>query len=151
MIHSPIHKALSLFVNHEVQSLLIGGQACILYGAAEFSRDIDLAVLISPENLKCLQDVLSELEAVQTYVPSLSEEMLRKGHACHFKCKREDVKDLRIDIMGVMRGAVSFHDLWENRSEIDIPEIGHVALIGLQDLVRIKKTQRDNWKYYYQH
>ena len=28
-----------------------GGQACVLYGAAEYSRDLDLAVLATPEAL----------------------------------------------------------------------------------------------------
>ena len=37
---------------HGVQALLMGGQACVLYGAAEFSRDADFAVLASPENLE---------------------------------------------------------------------------------------------------
>ena len=27
---------------HRVRALLMGGQACVLYGAAEFSRDTDL-------------------------------------------------------------------------------------------------------------
>jgi len=30
---------------HHVQCLLMGGQACVFYGAAEFSRDTDLAIL----------------------------------------------------------------------------------------------------------
>jgi hypothetical protein len=29
----------------------MGGQACVLYGAAEFSRDLDLALLPDPDNL----------------------------------------------------------------------------------------------------
>jgi len=29
----------------------MGGQACVLYGAAEFSRDLDLALLPDPANL----------------------------------------------------------------------------------------------------
>jgi hypothetical protein len=36
---------------HRVRALLMGGQACVLYGAAEFSRDIDLAILTDPDNL----------------------------------------------------------------------------------------------------
>jgi hypothetical protein len=27
---------------HQVRALLMGGQACVFYGAAEFSRDTDL-------------------------------------------------------------------------------------------------------------
>lgn len=36
---SPIPKVLSSMRAHSVGSLLMGGQACVLYGAAEFSRD----------------------------------------------------------------------------------------------------------------
>jgi hypothetical protein len=47
---SPIGKVLSTFRKNRVRALLMGGQACIVYGAAEFSRDVDLAVLASPNN-----------------------------------------------------------------------------------------------------
>ena len=56
---SPIPKALSTFLKCKVQSLLMGGQACILYGAAEFSRDIDLAVMVSYHNLENLKSIIS--------------------------------------------------------------------------------------------
>jgi hypothetical protein len=35
---------------HQVRVLLMGGQACVFYGAAEFSRDIDFAILTGAEN-----------------------------------------------------------------------------------------------------
>ncbi len=39
----------------QVHALLMGGQACVFYGAAEFSRDTDIAVLAEPDNLDRLQ------------------------------------------------------------------------------------------------
>ena len=36
---------------HQVHALLMGGQACVFYGAAEFSRDTDLLILADPANL----------------------------------------------------------------------------------------------------
>ncbi|MEW6006729.1 MAG: hypothetical protein AB1595_01030 [bacterium] len=99
MIQSPIPKALFTLLKHRVNALLIGGQACILYGGAEFSRDIDLAVMISPENLENLRLALDELGAKRIFVPELGEDVLARGHACHFRCEREDVKGLRIDII----------------------------------------------------
>lgn len=143
MSRSPIHKVLSTFLKHNIRTLLIGGQACIVYGAAEFSRDIDLAVMISKENLENIRRALSDLEAEQVYVPALSEEVLMKGHACHYKCSREDVKGLRIDMLGHMRGVDSFPELWKRRKEIELPGIGTIAVIGISDLVKAKKTQRD--------
>ena len=36
---------------HGVHCLLTGGQACVFYGAAEFSRDTDLPLLASPDHV----------------------------------------------------------------------------------------------------
>ncbi len=143
MTLSPIPKALSTFLKHKINALLIGGQACIIYGAAEFSRDIDFAVMVSAQNLDKLKIALNELEAERIFVPDLSEDVLMRGHACHFRCQREDVKGLRIDILGVMRGVASFPELWERREDIELPGIGKVAVMSLPDLVKTKKTQRD--------
>ncbi len=41
---NPIARILSTMRKHRVQSLLMGGLACVLYGVAEFSRDTDLAL-----------------------------------------------------------------------------------------------------------
>jgi len=46
-------------------------------------------------------------------VPPFRAEFLNRGHAVHFRCARDDVRDLRIDVM------------------------------ALPDLVLAKKTQRD--------
>jgi hypothetical protein len=45
---------------HQVRCLLMGGQACVSYGAAEFSRDIDLAILADLDNLIRLRAALRE-------------------------------------------------------------------------------------------
>jgi len=50
-----IHKVLSTMAAQQVQALLMGGQACVFYGAAEFSRDTDFAILANPENLEKLR------------------------------------------------------------------------------------------------
>jgi hypothetical protein len=52
LIPNPITRVLSTLQANGVQALLMGGQACVSYGAAEFSRDLDVALLASPENLE---------------------------------------------------------------------------------------------------
>ncbi len=51
---------------HRVKALLMGGQACVFYGAAEFSRDTDFAILADAANLTRLR------ERLRSYRPSLS-------------------------------------------------------------------------------
>jgi len=63
LTRNPILKVLYTFRKHRVKSLLIRGQACIIYGAAEFSCDSDFVVLCHPANLSRLQLALKELRA----------------------------------------------------------------------------------------
>ncbi len=63
MIPNPILKVLSSMQMHRVQCLLMGGQACVFYGAAEFSRDSDFAILAEPENLGRLSEAMKSLQA----------------------------------------------------------------------------------------
>ena len=55
MIPSRIRKVLSTMAEHRVRALLMGGQACVFYGAAEFSRDTDLLILADDANLERLE------------------------------------------------------------------------------------------------
>jgi len=72
LILNPIPKVLSSIARHNVRALLMGDRACILYGGAEFSRDIDFAILASDENLAQLKICLDELEAEVIAVPNAS-------------------------------------------------------------------------------
>ena len=69
MIPTPIRQVLSTFQSCGVQALLMGGQACVFYGAAQVSKDIDFVVLADPQNLARLQDALGQLQAVRIAIP----------------------------------------------------------------------------------
>ncbi len=40
-MQTPIRQVLLTIQKHQVQALLMGGQACVFYGAAQFSKDVD--------------------------------------------------------------------------------------------------------------
>lgn len=143
MIPNPIHKVLSTFQSCEVRALLMGGQACVFYGAAEFSRDTDFAILADEDNLARLLRALGELQAFVIAVPPLTLDFLRRGHAVHFRCQHPDAAGLRVDVMSRMRGVSEFADLWERRTTLQADDGSIYELMSLPDLVQAKKTQRD--------
>ncbi len=143
MSRSPIRKVLSTIRKHRVRALLMGGPACILYGAAEFTRDVDLAILADEKNLKRLRKALAELRAEPVYFPPLDTNVLQRGHACHFRLNLPAVKGLRLDVMSVLHGCDGFDRLWSRRNRMKLPGVGLVTVLGLADLVQAKKTQRD--------
>jgi len=145
---NPITKVLSVLHGCRVRFLLMGGQACVLYGGSEFSRDTDIALLPEQGNLNNLDMALLELKAENIAVPQLSLEYLLKGHAVHFRCKHPEAMNMRVDIMSVLHNASSFETLWERRTTMELNDGLIVDVISFPDLVAIKKTQRDkDWSH----
>ena len=143
MIPNPIRRVLSSIREHRVRALLMGGQACVLYGAAEFSRDTDLVILADAANLARLRRALAELQAEVIAVPPFQLRHLRRGHAVHFRCLHPDLMRMRVDVMSRLRGVGSFATLWGRRTTVSLPDGFSFDVLSLQDLVRAKKTQRD--------
>jgi len=138
----------------------MGGQACVLYGAAEFSRDTDFAFLANTTNLERLRRALTELRAIEIAVPPFELKYLKRGHAIHFRCWHPEALRLRVDVMSKMRGVDDFAKLWRRRSSIHLPGGTACEAMSLPDLVQAKKTQRDkDWpmirrlmeSHYYEH
>jgi len=143
LIQNPIRKVLSTLREHEIKFLLMGGQACIFYGAAEFSRDTNILLLAETDNIKRLRSALTELQAESIAVPPFDESFLHRGHALHFRCHHPDVERMRIDVMSVLRGVDDFPALWNRRTTITTRDGEIHDLLSLPDLVLAKKTQRD--------
>jgi hypothetical protein len=128
---------------HRVRALLMGGQACVFYGAAEFSRDTDFAILADAANLARLRRALTDLHAEPIAVPPFEMKFLRRGHAVHFRCQHPEALRMRVDVMAKMRGVEPFAKLWRRRTTIELPDKTKCDLLSLPDLVQAKKTQRD--------
>jgi hypothetical protein len=143
LIPNPIRKVLSSMRAHRVRALLMGGQACVFYGAAEFSRDTDFTIFADEKNLARLRKALADLRAEVIAVPPFELKFLRRGHAVHFRCRHPIALRIRVDIMAKMRGVDSFEKLWKRRTTLQLPDGEKCDLLSLPDLVQAKKTQRD--------
>jgi hypothetical protein len=143
LIPNPIRKVLSSMRAHRVRALLMGGQACVFYGGAEFSRDADFAIFASASNLLRLRAALAELQARPIAVPPFELRFLRRGHAVHFRCYHPKAMRMLLDVMSKMRGMERFETLWRRRTTFALPDGSECDLLSLPDLVRAKKTQRD--------
>jgi hypothetical protein len=143
MTRSGLQTVLSVMRRHDVKCLLMGGQACVLYGASEFTKDVDFAVLAEPDNLKRIGLAMEELQAIVIAVPPFSDECLDQGLSVHFRCQAVDVEGFRVDIMTRMRGVDSFQTLWNRRSIILDTHGNEISVLNVRDLVKAKKTQRD--------
>ena len=123
-------------------ALLMGGQACVFYGAAQFSKGIDFLILAEDENFEGLHAALGELKATRIAVPGFDPRVLDRGHAVHYRCKASGVEGLRVDIMTKLRDLPDFSILWDRRTTISELDGQKIDLLSVPDLVNAKKTQR---------
>ncbi len=120
----------------------MGGQACVFYGAAQVSKDVDFLVLAEPENFARLQAALAELQADRIAVPPFDPAALDRGHAVHFRCRAPAAEGLRVDVMTRLRAMPEFEVLWERRTTFVDDNGVEYHLLCIPDLVQAKKTQR---------
>ena len=121
----------------------MGGQACVFYGAAEFSRNSDIVFIADDENWTRLTAAIEELQASCIAIPSFDRKFLDRGHAVHFRCQHPEAKNIRLDIMTRMEGCDDFAALWERRMTLQDSDGSIYEILGIEDLVKAKKTQRD--------
>lgn len=126
-----------------VQALLMGGQACVFYGAAQVSKDVDFVLLASAANYARLHTALDELQARRIAVPKFDPAVLERGHAVHFRCGAAGAEGLRVDVMTKLRDMADFEVLWERRTTFQDDTGAEFNLLSVPDLVRAKKTQRN--------
>lgn len=121
----------------------MGGQACVFYGAAQFSKDIDLVLMAADQNYTRLLAALRELSAKRIAVPPFDPSVLARGHAIHFRCQSGEADGLRVDVMTRLRDLPEFDVLWTRRTTIQDSGGDTFELLAVEDLVQAKKTQRD--------
>lgn len=120
----------------------MGGQACVFYGAAQVSKDIDFVVYASADNFERLLRAFTELNAARIAVPRFDPELLARGHGVHFRCQAAGVEGLRVDVMTQLRGLADFGVLWDRRTSYADATGSEFNMLSVPDLVTAKKTQR---------
>jgi hypothetical protein len=129
------------FERFGVDYLLISGQASILYGAATFSEDVDLWIQPAPANVRRVLGALASRRArVHKLTPPLETRFLRAGHGFHFIVPGRPLP-VYLDLMGKPPRVGSFSACRRSARLLDT-DWGLIAVVGLEDLIALKKTRR---------
>lgn len=130
---------LKLLVHSHVEFVLVGGFAAVLHGCNQTTRDIDICILYSPEQIHLIQDLL------KPYNPRYRMETAKRS----FLDTPEDLtkeQDFHLmtnlgalDIISHVEGVGSYYDLLKNGREIEMYG-GKCHLISVEDLIRCKKA-----------
>ncbi len=134
-------KVTELFARYGVEYLVIGGQAAILHGSPQLTFDTDLCYRRTSDNLDRLARALAEIHPTLRGAPPdlpfiLDARSLALGSNFTFNT---DLGPL--DLLGWVEPLGTYDELIDRAKVCDL-ETARVAVIGLDDLIAIKRHIR---------
>lgn len=126
-----------MLVAHEVEFLVIGGQAEYLFGGSRPTHDVDICYKRDRSNMERLSAGLKELKARLRGAPEdipfiLDGRTIEMGSNFTFKTVLGD-----LDVLGYVEPIGPFEELLKRGEEYQIGEL-RVRTIGLDDLLKVK-------------
>lgn len=126
---------------HNVEFIVIGGQAEYLMGSPRMTFDVDITYRRTPENLERLAQALSEIGVKLRGAPDdlpfrLDAKSLALGANFTFKTPFG-----AFDLLGYVEPIGSFEDV-EKNAEIHRHGAFEIRAIGLEDLIKVKRHIR---------
>lgn len=120
---------IALLAAHEVRFLVVGGYAVAAHGHPRYTGDLDIWILVDPDNARRLVEVLSDFGFGS--VGLTAEDFLATGQVVQL-----GYPPLRIDILTSVDG-IEFAACYPRRVDVPLGDIV-VPFIGLDDLRRNK-------------
>lgn len=117
---------LELLARHDVRYLIIGGLAFVYHARPRYTRDIDLWIESSEENVRRVNAALEEFGSPEALDPRTQNEVLQLGTA-----------PSRIDLLRVVEG-IDFETAWQTRIVSRYGE-SPANWIDLDGLIAIKR------------
>lgn len=113
----------------------------MLYGAAQFSEDIDLWLAPTIANIRAFLVVLKKADAsVYKLTPSLNRSYLLHGHEFHFRLPEEEFQLAYLDFMGCPPRVGPFSSAFRRAPRFQC-DWGNIPVVAISDLVELKKTR----------
>jgi hypothetical protein len=129
------------FDREQLEYLLIGGQATVIYGAADFTQDVDIWVRPDVHNFqKLLQSLASCRARVHKLTPPLTLYWARRGHGFHFLVPARGSR-VPLDVLARPPRVGSFGAA-RKRARMEDTDWGHLPVVAEEDLVLLKRTNR---------
>jgi hypothetical protein len=130
---------LKLLIHSPIDFVLVGGFAAVLHGSNQITRDIDICVIHSPDQIRALQDLLKPFHPVyrkQEQTVSFLEAPKNLSTQQDFHLST----DLGIlDIITHVKGVGDYYDVLRKSETMQL-FAGSCCIISIDDLIKSKKA-----------
>lgn len=134
-----LQSLLKFLVTSSLDFVLVGGFAAVVHGCSQTTRDVDICLVLSPEQILKLREVLAPLHPVHRM-------KLDKPSFLSFPADLAGIKTLHLetdlgvlDIISHVAAVGGYYNVLKNADEIELYG-GRCHLIAIDDLIKCKKA-----------
>lgn len=122
-----------------VEYVIIGGFAAVVHGAAVVTRDVDVCIRLSKENLFALRDALADLHPKHRITPQRLPFELTEADWPRIKNLYLETDWGVIDCLGEVLGIGGYDEVLGWAEELGTP-LGKLKVLTLDGLIRAKEA-----------
>jgi len=133
---------LRTLLENKIDFLIVGGFSAVVHGSSHVTKDLDITMLMSPENINLLRSALKDLDPKHRMDPS---------HKPSFLEEPKDLDGLKniyletnsgiLDVVTLDEDLGSFKDLKSRALTVSL--FGYDCLVlSLDDLIRVKEIMK---------
>jgi len=129
---------LRLLLDAQIEHVVVGGVAAIAWGASELTRDLDIVIPFSPENIAALLEALAPHRPKHATRPDLGVIADSPERLAGFRMLLIDTDLGRLDVLPGCEPVGDYARLASSAKSIALEEGLH-RIIALDDLIAVKE------------
>jgi hypothetical protein len=136
---SDLNALLQRLVNHDVEFVVIGAFASVVYGVTLVTQDVDVCCPFTPRNLLKLQSAIADLHPVHRLTPKCLPLQLTRERCRGLKNLYLETDLGVLDCLSKVLGVGSFAAVKKQSVVIDL-SFGKCRVLGLDALIKAKRA-----------
>lgn len=130
---------LERLVRANVDFVIVGGFAGVVYGCTYVTQDIDICCVFSTDNLLLLQKALSGVHAVHRHTPKRKELELTRANCREYKNLYLDTNIGQLDCLSFIDGVGDYRKVKKGSRIIKVEDM-RLRVLNLDALIDSKKA-----------
>jgi len=123
----------------EIDFVVVGGFAAVLHGSTMVTRDIDVCMVMSADNISKLRAILRDAHPTHRFTTQRLSFLDNPDPGVELKNLYLQTDLGALDVLGSIMGIGSFEDV--RRDAVQVQLLGKsVRVIGVKDLIRAKEA-----------
>lgn len=130
---------LKFLIESPIDFVIVGGFAAVLHGCNQTTRDLDICLLLSPDQIPHLRDALMAIHPKHRKMPEKLSFFDHPKDLTNIKSLHLETDLGILDIISTVPGVGEYYDVLKNSDEIELYG-KNCFLMSIDDLIKSKKT-----------